>query len=106
MKPFISITIISLLILFLFICISPVIQQGETLGKIMGEGIVQSLCKAKYPDCKYFSVPIGNTDDSVEFNEAGKVSVSLAKSSGLFDVTQVHQQRRLYGLKNLIQLTR
>lgn len=106
MKIFISIIIVCLVIFSLFVCKSPAMQQHKTLEKIMAEGIMQSLEDDKNSDLEYFTVSIGNNNDSVKFKEGGKVYVQLSNSKQSFDITLLHQQHRLCGLKNFMQLAR
>ena len=101
MKTFISVKIVCLAI-SLSVC-SPVIQQGQ-LEKTTTEKKVQNSGK-KYIAEKYFTVSI-NANDSIRFKQDGKVNVSLANDNEVFDITQLHQQHRLTGLKKLIMSAR
>ena len=104
MKTFISIKIVCLAF-FLSVCL-PVIQKHNTLEKLMADGIMQSLEDDKNSDLEYFTVSIGNNNDSVKFKEDGKVYVQLGNSIQTFNITQLHQQHRLCGLKNFMQLAK
>lgn len=101
MKIFISVKIVCLAFSLSF-C-SPAIQQLRS-EKTITEKEVQNSGE-KNIAVKYFTVSI-NTNDSIRFKQDGKVNVSLAKDNEVFDITQLHQQHRLNGLKNLLMSAR
>lgn len=72
----------------------------QTLEKEQGKRIVQHLHGNNQdvrPD--YFTVPIGTTHNNIDFKEDGKIYVQLGNSNQTFDITQLHQNYRLCGLK-------
>ncbi len=81
-------------------CKSPAIQLHKPLDTKMGEGIVQPF---RDVNIEALNVSIGNTNDNIKFKEDGKVYLQLSKDNQIFDITQIHQQRRLSGLKKFMQ---
>ena len=97
MKLFVAISLWS--------CESPTLQS-KTENKILSEEIIQN--KKNHNDLlkENFIVPIGNTYDSVEFKENGNVNVMLFSNRREFDITQLHQNYRLYAFKKLFKLSK
>ncbi len=76
----------------------------QTLEETLCNGILEHFnpINKDVETCSFFSF-IGNTNDKVEFKENGEVYLQLFKNNQVFDITQLQQQQRLYGLKNFMQ---
>lgn len=72
--------------------------------KISDKEIINPLKNSKVFFEQNFIVPITNTNDSIEFRRDGSVNVSLFKGNRVFDITQLHQNHRVNGLKKLFKL--
>jgi hypothetical protein len=82
-------------------------EEPKQMEKGLAKAIVQHFNEKNHdavPD--YFTVPIGITNDKIEFKEDGKVYVQLGSSKQTFDITQLHQLHRLCDLKKIIQMAR
>jgi hypothetical protein len=74
------------------------------LEEALGHGILQHFNETNENDETYrFVSSIGTTDNTVEFKEHGEVYLRLSKDNQVFEITQLQQNHRLCGLKNLIQ---
>ena len=101
------------MLITLFIIIMFVLQNCKSSGKAtLTQTLEETLCNGilqhfndinRDTEIGRFVTSIGNTDDKVEFKEYGEVCLRLSKGHQVFDITQLQQNHRLCGLKNLMQ---
>lgn len=79
----------------------------QSLEKVPGKGTITHFDvnnQIAIPDS--FIIPIEITNDNIIFSRDGKVYVQLKNGHQKFDITQLHQQHRLTGLKSFMQLAK
>ncbi|HUS01193.1 MAG TPA: hypothetical protein VMY77_05675 [Chitinophagaceae bacterium] len=67
---------------------------------------IQSVTKHQTAMPDSFITRIGITNDNIVFSRDGKVCVQLKNGHQKFDITQLHEQHRLYGLKNFMLMSK